>query len=118
MANSPFTLLGTGKFTNLARAGGANAGGLLGLTTHGQSRPGGSVAGRKAGIARARAAGPIALGAPVQVADDQGRVREVEGEGGTLVQCLGFAETPAGAQGDVIEVFISIHERIIPPEEP
>lgn len=95
----------------------ANVGTILGTTVHGQSVQGMNVGVRKAGIARVIAAGPIDVGDPVNVADAMGRVKSVYNhhEGGD-VNCLGFAETAADKEGDVIEVFISLHERagIIP----
>lgn len=92
----------------------ANAGALLGITVHGQSRQTGHVSVRKAGIARVAAAGPIALGAPVNAAGASGKVKAVNEAPGTLVQCLGFAETASTADGDLVEVFIALHERTAP----
>jgi hypothetical protein len=92
----------------------ANAGAILGVTVHSQSLQGANVAVRKAGIARVKAAGEIALGAPVNVAGTSGKVKAIDETEGTAVNCLGFAETAAAADGDVIEVFISLHERIAP----
>ncbi len=92
----------------------ANAGKILGGTVHSQGRAGGHVAVRKAGIARLTAAGPIDLGEPVNVAGTSGKVKAVDEESGTLIQCVGFAETSAGADGDLIEIFISLHERVAP----
>ena len=94
--------------------GAANAGAILGATVHSQSREGGHVAVRKAGIARVIAAGAIGVGAPVNVAGTGGDVKAINESTGTRIQCLGFAETPAGAAGDIIDVFISIHERTAP----
>ncbi len=54
----------------------ANQGGVLGLTVHAQPRDGRHVAVRRLGIALAEAAGPIAIGSPVCVADDGGRVKQ------------------------------------------
>ena len=92
----------------------ANAGSILGVSVHGQSRQGGHVAIRKAGIARVSAAGAISVGAPVNIANSSGQVKAINEAQGTRVQCLGFAETAAGASDDIIEVFISIHERTAP----
>ena len=89
----------------------SNAGKLLGLTVHSQTRQGGHVAVRKAGIGRATAAGPIGLGDPVNVEAATGKVKAIDEAAGTAIQCLGFAETSAAKDGDVIEVFLSIHER-------
>lgn len=89
----------------------ANAGKLLGITMTSQTEAGRAVAVRKAGIAQVVAAGAITVGAPVNIADSSGRVKAVSESAGTKVQCLGFAETSAAAAGDLIEVFISIHER-------
>lgn len=91
--------------------GAANAGAILGVTVHSQPRQGGHVAVRKAGIARVVASGAVALGAPVNLAGASGKVKAVSESAGTKVQCLGFAETAAAADNDVIEVFLSIHER-------
>ena len=90
---------------------GANAGSILGVTVHGQALKGANVAVRKAGIARVKAAGPIAVGAPVNVAGDGGKVKAIGEEPGTKINCLGFAETAASADGDIVEVFIALHER-------
>lgn len=92
----------------------ANDASILGVTVHSQSRQGGHVAVRKAGIARVVAAGAIALGDAVNVADSAGQVKTVSEALGTLVNILGFAETAAAAAGDVIEVFISMHTRTQP----
>lgn len=91
----------------------ANAGGMLGVTVHSQSRQGAHVAVRKAGIARVTAAGAIGLGAPVNIDGTSGKVKAIDEAATTHIECLGFAETAAAADGDVIEVFISIHERIV-----
>lgn len=94
--------------------GAANAGKILGVTVHSQTRQGGHVATRKAGITRVTAAGAVALGAPVNIAGTSGKVKAINETAGVAIECLGFAETAAAADGDVIEVFISIHERIAP----
>lgn len=94
--------------------GAANAGAILGVTVHSQSREGGHVAVRKAGIARVMAAGAIGLGDPVNIAGVSGKVKAINESAGTHVQCLGFAETSSFADGDIVEVFIAPHERIIP----
>jgi hypothetical protein len=95
----------------------ANAGGIVGVTVHSQSRPGGNVAVRKAGIARVAAAGAISLGAPVNIAGASGKIKAIDEADGTLINCLGFAETPASEDGDIIDVFLSLHQLLI-PEEP
>lgn len=92
----------------------ANAGGILGVTVHSQSRQGGHVAVRKAGIARVTAAGAITVGAPVNIDGASGKVKAIDEAAATSVECLGYAETAAGADGDLIEIFISIHERPAP----
>jgi hypothetical protein len=91
----------------------ANDGKILGVTVHAQANPNHSVSVRKAGIARVVAAGAIALGAPVNIADTAGRVQALAPHPSGKAQCLGFAETPATASGDIIEVFISLHERAV-----
>ena len=57
------------------------------------------------------AASAITVGAPVNVAGSTGKVKAISETTGTKINCLGFAETAAGADGDVIEVFLSLHER-------
>jgi hypothetical protein len=90
-----------------------NAGNLAGVTVHDQTTPGRSVTVRKAGIAEVAAAGPIPLGAPVIAAGTSGKVKAASGAAGTRVNVLGFAESVAVQDGDIIEVFISIHERTL-----
>ena len=87
-----------------------NASGLLGVTVHSQPNSGRAVTVRKIGIAEVAAAGPIALGAPVIAAGSSGKVKAASGSAGTKINVLGFAETPAGSDGDIIEVFLSIHQ--------
>jgi hypothetical protein len=89
----------------------ANAAKPLGITVHSQQYQGGNVAVRKAGIAKVFAAGAIALGAPVIVAGASGKVAAATGNAGTKLNCLGFAETAATADGDLIEIFLTFHER-------
>jgi hypothetical protein len=89
----------------------ANDGKILGVTVHSQTQQGANVAVRKAGIARAVAAGAISVGAPVNLAGASGKVKAISETAGTKVQCLGFAETDATADGDIVEVFIALHER-------
>jgi hypothetical protein len=91
----------------------ANAGAILGVTMHAQSLQAQSVAVRKAGIARVVAAGVIAVGAPVNVAGTSGKVKAIGETSGTHVNCVGFAETASTADGDIIEVFLNFHERIV-----
>jgi len=55
----------------------ANAGNILGIATHAQPRTGRHVAIRRLGIAQAVAAGAIAAGAPVCIADTAGRVAQL-----------------------------------------
>ncbi|MCL5271152.1 MAG: hypothetical protein M1457_11545 [bacterium] len=89
----------------------ANAGAILGVTVHGQTLQGANVGVRKAGIARVVAAGPVGVGTAVNVAGTSGKVKAIDEVAGTKINCLGFAETAAAADGDVIEVFLSLHER-------
>jgi hypothetical protein len=88
-----------------------NADAILGVTVHAQANQNHNVAVRKAGIARVVAAGSIGVGAPVN-ADDEGKVKAIDEGAGTKVNCLGFAETASTAAGDIIEVFISLHQRV------
>jgi hypothetical protein len=55
---------------------GANAPSILGITTHAQLREGKGVTVRRLGIAPCEAAGAIAAGARVCVADNEGRVKQ------------------------------------------
>lgn len=89
----------------------ANAGKILGVTITSQPELLRGVSVRKAGIAEVVAAGPIAAGAPVNIADISGRVKMVDEAPGSKIECLGFAETSAAAAGDIIDVFISVHQR-------
>jgi len=86
----------------------------LGVTTHAQLRQNHAVAVRRAGIATVTAAGAISVGAPVNVAGTTGKVKTIGEASGTLVYCLGFAETAAGADGDLIDVFLAPHARLVP----
>ena len=89
----------------------ANAGSILGVTVHSQTLQGANVAVRKAGIAKVVASGAISVGAPVNIAGATGKVKAINEAASTKINCLGFAETAATADGDIIEVFISLHER-------
>ena len=91
----------------------ANAGALLGITMHGQITPGRRVTVRKGGTAECVAAATISPGTPLMVADASGRVKPVVGATGTQINCIGFAESGASAAGDVVEVFLCIHQRVM-----
>lgn len=91
--------------------GAANAGSILGVTVHSQALEGANVAVRKAGIARVKAAGAIGVGAPVNIAGTSGKVKAIDETAGTAIECLGFAETAAAADGDIIEVYLALHQR-------
>ncbi len=90
-----------------------NSGGLVGVTVHAQATQGRAVTVRRLGIAEVVAAGPIALGAPVIAAGSSGKVKAASGAPGTRVNVLGFAESAASQDGDVIDVFLAIHERTL-----
>lgn len=94
-----------------APPGAANAGAILGVTMHDQLTAGRSVTVRKAGIAEVVAASAISAGAPVNIHGATGKVKPITEAAGTKVNCLGFAENAAAVDGDLVEVFISIHER-------
>ena len=89
----------------------ANAGKILGVTVTSQEKNEHHVSVRKAGIVEVVSAGVIGRGDPVNIADNQGRVKVVNETAGSKVQCLGFAETASTNAGDLVEVFISVHER-------
>jgi hypothetical protein len=67
------------------------------------------VAVRKAGIALVEAAGAIAVGAPVEIAGTTGKVSAISLSAGDKTWAVGFAETAAAADGDLIEVSLNIH---------
>jgi hypothetical protein len=90
---------------------GSNAGAILGITMSGQTQVGRAITVRKAGVATAMAAGSISYGAPVAIAGTTGKVRAINDTAGTKVQCVGFAETASSGDGELIEIFVSIHER-------
>ena len=97
-----------------ALPGAANAGAILGVTMHSQSLQNKNVSVRKAGIASVVAAGAISVGVPVDVAGTSGKVKAIDETSGTKINCVGFAETAASADGDIIDVFLSLHERTAP----
>lgn len=97
-----------------ALPGAANAGAILGVTMHSQSLQNKNVSVRKAGIASVIAAGAISVGVPVDVAGTSGKVKAIDESSGTKINCVGFAETAASADGDIIDVFLSLHERTAP----
>jgi len=80
------------------------------VTVHSQTLQGANVAVRKAGIARVVAAGAVTVGSPVNIAGSSGKVKAVSETAGTKIACLGSPRRRRG-DGDVIEVFISLHER-------
>ncbi len=96
--------------------GAENAGAILGVTVHAQSLQNQNVSVRKAGIARVVASSPVEVGAPVNVGSADGKVQDCRTvvRRGEPINCLGFAETAAEAEGDVFEVFISMHQRAAP----
>jgi hypothetical protein len=89
----------------------ANAGGFLGFTQASAAQNIG-VPVRKLGTSRAVAAGVIAAGDYVNIADNVGKVQscqaDVDAAPGVAKQLnvIGKAETAAGADGDVIQVFV------------
>ncbi len=92
----------------------ANADNILGVTLFAQPQQGRCISVRKAGIARCVAAGAIDFGAPVNIADNTGKVKAINETSGSLINCVGFAETAASADGDIVEVFLAFHERLVP----
>ena len=114
-ANGVGAYLAVVQGTNAGEAelpGAANAGSILGVTVHSQTLEGANVAVRKAGIAKVTAASAISVGDAVNIDGTSGKVKTVSEVTDTKLNCLGFAETAAAADGDVIEVFLSLHERI------
>jgi hypothetical protein len=92
----------------------ANDGLILGITVGDQATSDGFVAIRKAGIALVEAGGAISAGEPLNIAGTSGRVKAISETSGTAINCIGFAESDASVAGDLVEVFISIHERTAP----
>jgi hypothetical protein len=90
-------------------AAGLAGGTVLGVTTHAQSENGRAVAVRKAGIALVEASGSITVGQPLEVAGTSGKVRAIAQASGERTWCVGYAETGASIDGDLIEVFLTIH---------
>lgn len=84
---------------------GANAGSLAGVTID-RADAGKGVPLQQSGYAEIEAAGPIAVGARVNVADNVGRIKAVSEAAGTAITLVGYAEQPATAAGDVIMVDI------------
>lgn len=80
---------------------------ILGITQHGQTQIARGVTVRMAGVSLAEAAGSIALGEPVVTEAETGRVKAAT-EIGTI-HVVGFALTPATAEGDLIEVMLAPH---------
>jgi hypothetical protein len=68
---------------------------------------------RMAGITRVVAAGVIAQGDRLNIADAQGRVKKINEAATTVVQECGFALTAAGQAGDIIRMFITNIVRIV-----
>lgn len=95
------------------KPGGANAAGFLGFTQEAQSKQNKGVAVRKLGISRAIAAGAIAAGDRVNIADNTGKVASVEAVvvaapgTATRQEVIGKAETTAANSGDIVYVFIA-----------
>lgn len=91
----------------------SNADGILGVvTTPFGVRPIPCLVVRKAGLVMVEAAGEIAFGEPVNIADATGRVKRVDEPAGTPVNVVGFAESSATEEGDLIEVFLQFHQRV------
>lgn len=93
----------------------------LGVTVHSQQYAGSNIAVRKAGIVKVQIAGPVGLGSPVMVCPDgSGRIVPIQepyslkrsSDYCMLVECLGFAETSGSMEGDIVEIFLSFHQRM------
>lgn len=65
-----------------------------------------AIAVRVWGRTKAIAAGVIAVGDPVNIADSQGRLKTVSEGTGTVINQVGIAETPAAAAGDVFWLLV------------
>jgi hypothetical protein len=75
-----------------------------------------SATGRKiryiiSGMSRVVAAGVIAAGDELNIADNQGRMKTVNEAGGTLVYIVGQAWDAATQAGDVIRAYIQLYRR-------
>jgi hypothetical protein len=92
----------------------SNADKVLGVTLFSQPEQGRNVTVRKAGIARCVAAGAIDPGEAVNINGTSGKVKAINETTGTHVNCVGFAETSASTDGDILEVYLSFHEKVVP----
>jgi hypothetical protein len=99
----------------VAKPGAANAGKFIGITQEAQATQNKSVRVQEFGRTFAVAAGVIAVGDAVNIADTAGKLQScqtgyVATPGtGALVYCLGFARTAAGADADIFEVELQPH---------
>lgn len=97
----------------VARPGGANAGGIEGVAIH-DAANGEHVAVMDKGEAICIASGAITKDAYVNIANTEGRVKAVSEASTTLTYILGRAKTAAGANGDQITVALNISRYIVP----
>jgi len=93
---------------------GINASRVLGVTLFQRYHQGQNITVRKAGIARCLAAEKINYGDPVMVANSRGYVCTAHRKhlpDGYVANVIGFAESSAEEAGDIVEVFLSFHQR-------
>ena len=92
----------------------ADEGKAIGITQEAQATQNKGVLVKESGRSRVVAAGVIAVGDAIGIADNTGKVKSVQTDmaaaPGTakVVNVLGYARTAAGADGDEIEVQINI----------
>jgi len=104
VANRRVLVRGPGAF-EVQNPAGANAGNLAGVTID-KADTGKGVPLQQDGYAEIEAAGVIAVGSRVNVADNVGRIKAVSEAAASEVNLVGIAEQAAAAAGDVIMVDI------------
>ncbi len=87
-----------------ALPGAQNAANVMGVTLNEQQSTNGIVHIRRFGLVQVKAASAIALGDHVRVAGTSGKVETSSGEAQNV---LGFAESAAAADGDLITIFLN-----------
>ncbi len=100
---------------------GAGEGKFIGFTQEAQATQNKSVSVKRSGFSFAVAAGAIAVGDAVEIADNTGKVQSAQAKLVDLAEAtavvhyiVGTAETAAGADGDIIEVFIQPYAKLTP----
>lgn len=97
------------------------AGKIIGITQEEQATQNKSVSVKRSGFSFAVAAGQIAVGDAVEIADTTGKLQSAQAKLEDLSEAtavvhhfVGLAETAAGADGDMFEVFIHPFSKLTP----